>query len=245
MRLDHLVDLPFHGLETERGGRLHRRKLDGRLRQRSHMLLHQDEAPEFAGIEVVHIPTAHVVHRFAAYRRRPLERVLADVDDCRHVGRRFLTRPAPRLLIELELEVIDAKGAKVRPAEIEQLVARRRPLAGQEIKLIVAVQVVLVGPVAELDAFEELLGDVWIARRRGKRRQPVEPGEQAVLHRARLDLARPAGDARHAEPALEYRAFGGAERRHAAIGPGEDFGAVVGRENDDGVVRPRQCRRDA
>ena len=43
-------------------------------------------------------------------------------------------------------------------------------------------------------------------------------------------------DARHAEAALEHRALGGAERRHAAVGPSEDFCAVVGGEDDDGVV---------
>ena len=53
---------------------------------------------------------------------------------------------------------------------------------------------------------------------------------------ARLDLARPADDRRHAEAALEHGALGGPERRHAAVRPGEDLGAVVGGEDDDGVV---------
>src|SRR5580704_18174793 len=119
------------------------------------------------------------------------------------------------------------------PTEIEQFMPRRWPLAGQEIKLVVAVQMILVGALAELHAFEELLCDVGVARRRRERRQPVEAGEDAVLHAARLDLAGPAGDARHAEAALEHRALGGAERRHAAVRPGEDLGAVVGGENDD------------
>ena len=69
-----------------------------------------------------------------------------------------------------------------------------------------------------------------------KRGEPVEAGEDAVLDRARLDLARPADDARHAEAAFHDGALGGLERRHAAVRPGEHFGAVVGGEDDDGVV---------
>ena len=38
------------------------------------------------------------------------------------------------------------------------------------------------------------------------------------------------------KPPSHDGAFGGFERRHAAIGPGEDFRAVVGGEDDDGVV---------
>src|SRR5690348_18176428 len=38
-------------------------------------------------------------------------------------------------------------------------------------------------------------------------REPVEAGEQAVLDRARLDVARPAGDARHPEAAFVGRAL--------------------------------------
>ena len=69
-----------------------------------------------------------------------------------------------------------------------------------------------------------------------ERGEPVEAGEDAVLDRARLDLARPADDARHAEAAFVDRALGVLERRHAAVRPGEHLGAVVGGEDDDGVV---------
>ena len=51
-----------------------------------------------------------------------------------------------------------------------------------------------------------------------------------------LICARPADDARHAEAAFADRALGVLERRHAAIRPGEHLGAVVGGEDDDGVV---------
>src|SRR3974390_2308994 len=95
---------------------------------------------------------------------------------------------------------------------------------------------VLVGAVADLLALQELLRDVWIACCRNQRGQPIQAGENTVLDGARLDSARPAGNARNPEAAFKYRALGGAERRHSAIGPGKNFGAVVGREDVDGVV---------
>ena len=76
-------------------------------------------------------------------------------------------------------------------------------------------------------------------------REPIEAGEDAVLDRARLDRARPADDARHAEAALEDGALGGLERRHAAVGPGEHLGAVVGGEDRRWCCRPRRCRPGA
>ena len=110
-RLDHFLNLPLDGVEVERRRRLHRRKLDRRLRQRRHVLLHEDKAPELAGIKVIHVAAAHVVGRFAAGPRRSLERILADVDDRRHVGGHLFAGPAERLLEELELEIVDADGA--------------------------------------------------------------------------------------------------------------------------------------
>ena len=49
-------------------------------------------------------------------------------------------------------------------------------------------------------------------------------------------MARPAKERGHAEAALEDCSLGLRERRLTAIRPGEDFGAVVGGEDDDGVV---------
>ena len=69
-----------------------------------------------------------------------------------------------------------------------------------------------------------------------ERGEPIEAGENAVFHRSFFDVMRPTGDARDAEAAFHDRAFGGAEGGHAAIGPGEHFGAVVGGEHDDGIV---------
>src|SRR5215813_3274069 len=95
---------------------------------------------------------------------------------------------------------------------------------------------VLVGPVAELYAVQQLLGDVRIARGGHQGGEPIKAGDEPVLDSARLDLARPADDARHAEAALADRAFGVLERRHPTIWPSEHLRAVVRGEDDNGVV---------
>src|SRR5262249_24403678 len=143
---------------------------------------------------------------------------------------------ATRVKEEGEFEGVDGNGAQVRTAEIEQLVALGWTYAGEKIHLVVAIEMVLVGPVAELHALQQLVGDVRVARRRHERGEPIEPGEYSVLDRARLDLARPADDARHAEAALADSALGVLERRHAAIRPSEHLGAIIRGEDDDGVV---------
>jgi len=96
--------------------------------------------------------------------------------------------------------------------------------------------VVLVGPIAEFHALQQLIRDVGAPRGVGQRRQPIEPGNQAILDGASLDLARPADDRRDPEAAFEDGTLGRAERRHAAVRPGEDFRTVVGGEDDNGVV---------
>ena len=95
----------------------------------------------------------------------------------------------------------------------------------------------MIGAPAQLHTLQELVGNVGVAGRRCKRRQPVLAGEDAIFHRTRLDHTRPADDARNAEAALVHRSLGGAERRHPAVRPGEDFRAVVCGEDDDSVVR--------
>src|SRR4051812_11667339 len=114
---------------------------------------------------------------------------------------------------------------------------RRRSLAGDQIQLIVAVEVVLVGLAAEIDALQELVRNVWISGRSQEGRIPVEAGYDPVLDGTGLHLARPADDGRHPEATFRNSALGGLERRHATIGPSEHFRSVVGAEDDDGVVR--------
>ena len=120
--------------------------------------------------------------------------------------------------------------------EVEDLVALGRPFAGDQVRLVIAVEMHLVGAIAELLALLELLDDVRIAGGRHERREPVEAGHDPVLDLAGRNLAGPADDARHAEAAFQHRPLAAGERRLAAVGPGEVLGAVVGREDDDGVV---------
>ena len=167
---------------------------------------------------------------------RALERIQAQVGDVRHVRLGLFAQPAGRLVDEAELVVVNAHRADRAFAEVEDFVTRGRPFAGDGVQLVVAIQMVLVGPVADLLALQQFVGDVRIAGRGHEGRQPVQAGEDAVLHRVRRHMARPAKECRHAEAAFEDRSLGLRERRLTAIGPGKDFGAVVGGEDDDGVV---------
>ena len=60
--------------------------------------------------------------------------------------------------------------------------------------------------------------------------------EHLVLDRARLDVARPANDQRRAHAAFPGGQLAALEGRGAAVGEGDVLGAVVGGEDDDGVV---------
>src|SRR5215471_12236593 len=120
---DHLLDLLFHRIKVEGGRILHRRIVDRRQRQLLDKLLHQDEAPELTGEEVVDVGGRAGIKRLAANTWRALERILANVDHRGHLRGGLFARPAPRLNEERELEVVDANGAQLRAAEVEQLVA--------------------------------------------------------------------------------------------------------------------------
>src|SRR5262249_49997460 len=166
------------------------------------VLLHHDEAPELTGEELIHVAGRSGVQGLAAKGRRALERVLANVNQPRHVRGGLFARPAPRLHKERELEVVEANRAELRAAEIEQLAAFGWTFAGEQIHLVIAVQMVLVGAVAELHPSQQLIGDVRVARCGHERWEPIEAREDSILDRARLDLPRPADDRRHAEAAL-------------------------------------------
>src|SRR5262249_13992630 len=66
---------------------------------------------------------------------------------------------------------------------------------------------------------------------------PVERGEKLVKHRARRNDARPADDAGSAVTSLPGLSFLAFERRDAAVGEADSFGAVVGGEHDDRIVK--------
>ena len=60
--------------------------------------------------------------------------------------------------------------------------------------------------------------------------------QHVIVDGVGLDYARPANNRRHTIPAFPIGRLLAAERRRAAVRPTHDLGAVVGREDDDGVV---------
>ena len=75
-------------------------------------------------------------------------------------------------------------------------------MPSSRVHLIVSVEMVFIGLVAELHTLEKLFRDVWISSGGDEGRIPIQAGENSILDRARLDVAWPADDARHAETAL-------------------------------------------
>ena len=66
----------------------------------------------------------------------------------------LFTDPTGGLVDEPELVVVDAHCADGAFAEVEDFVPRGRSLAGDRVHLVVAVEMVLISPVAELYALE-------------------------------------------------------------------------------------------
>src|SRR5262249_43248722 len=141
-----------------------------------------------------------------------------------------------RLTDKRELVIIDPHRADRAFAKIKNLVTIGLAFARKHGQLVVAVQMVLVISAVNLLALLEFLDDIRIASRGNKGREPVEAGHEAVLHRVRRDVAGPTSDARHAEAAFVDGPLALCEWRRSAIGPGKEFGAVVGREHDDRVL---------
>src|SRR5262249_43055785 len=161
----------------------------------SHSLLDHDEPPEFAREEVVGVGRRPSQEGFPCDTREALERVLANVYERGHVGHQLRPGPALRLLEELELHVIESRGAKLRAGEVPQFVPLRRFLPFEQSQLVVTVQVVLVVAVAKLYTLQELVGDLGVAGGGTQSGEPIEAGEKPVLYRTRLDVSRPTGDA--------------------------------------------------
>src|SRR5215813_13777291 len=152
--LDRLLDLLLHSVQVEGGGILHWWVIDRRLGELRNLLLNKDKAPELSSIEIVHVAATHVVQVLGVDGWRALKGVLADIHHARHIRRDLRAGPALGLAKELEFEIIDPHGAQLGSREIEELMALRWSLVHEEFYLVVAVQVVLVGSIAKLDAFE-------------------------------------------------------------------------------------------
>src|SRR5215813_5369257 len=221
------LQLLLQGFEIEARALLHRRELEEGLRLPRDLVLDEHEAPELVREPVV-----------VGQRPREtgaLERIEAKVDEDGPVDLDRAAEPAVRLVDEPVLVVADAHRAQRGLGKVEDLPALRRALAGDQVRLVVAVQVHLVRAIAELLAGLQLFRDVRISRRGDEGGKPVEAGDELVLDPAGWHLARPAEDHRSAEAALQDRSLRPRERGLAAVGPGKGLGAVVGGEADDGV----------
>ena len=139
---------------------------------------------------------------------------------------------------EIHLPILVAHRRRMGAGIVEEDVARG--LLGLSLQVVALIEAVERGlDDARVAAGLDLRLEAVALRAAGdvdERGQPVERGEDLVLHRARLDDARPADDHRRAHaafPGVHLRAL---ERRDAAVGEGEGLGAVVGGEGHDGVV---------
>src|SRR4029078_8032376 len=144
-----LGDYAFHllldCLEVEGCAFLHRREVYCRLGQLSDLLLHVDEAPEFTRIEIVEVARRAFEH---IRHRQPLERILLDVLKDRHVDGNLRPRPTLRLVDEAILELIETKAAEIGFGEVPDLMPPRRSFPCQQVSLIVAIEMHLVGRAA-------------------------------------------------------------------------------------------------
>src|SRR5579871_2668534 len=87
-----------------------------------------------------------------------------------------------------------------------------------------------------LEALREFILHVGIARGSHQCRHPILMGDDVVDNRSRPYDPRPANEARNAKAALPVGILFVTERCGAAIGPSKRFSAVVGSEDDNGVI---------
>src|SRR5437867_9741948 len=142
-----LRHLCFDGLKIETRAPLHWRVFEEGLDLLGNQLLNENKAPEFV-LEPVEVLLS-TVFRPIAGPARALERIQAQVGDVRHVRMGLLAHPTSGLVDETKLVVVNTDRADGAFAEIEDFVTRGRTLAGDGGHLIVAIQMVLVSPVAD------------------------------------------------------------------------------------------------
>src|SRR5271157_1940137 len=164
LRLGHPCrHLRLEFVKVEARAPLHRRELKERLQFLAHYLLDEHEAPELElePIEVLLRPLFGPVVGPA----RAFERIETQVGDDRNVRMGLFTQPPFWLINETVLVIVNAYRADCAFAEIEDFMARGRPFTGDGGHLVIAIQMVLVGPVTDRLALEQLLGNVRIASR--------------------------------------------------------------------------------
>jgi hypothetical protein len=223
----------LHGLfDREASGLLARRELleahemlrDQRLRRDQHEGV-LDEPP-------------HIVARLVL---GPFERVGSQIEqpgqaELHHRLRPDIEAMCP-LLQEHRLPLIVAQAVEIAViGPVEELAALVRALAGEQVTLVVAVEVNPEGLAGGIVALQQLALDVRLAGGRHQRRRPVLGGEDVVDLHARRHQAGPAYHRRHAIAAFPIGVLLAAERRGAAVGPRERLGAIVGGVDHDRIV---------
>ncbi len=195
--------------------------------------MHEDETPEliFEPIEILLTAFFGSVTGPA----RALKGIEAKIGDGGNIQVILRAQPALRLFNETIFVVVNADRTNGAFAEIEYLVAGGGALAGDRRGLVIAVEMVFICRIPEFHALEQLIGDVRIAGGGEEGREPIHAREDTVLDGIGGDMAGPAEEARNAEAAFIDRAFALREWGHTAIRPGEQFGAVVGGKDDNGV----------
>src|SRR5207245_7888500 len=113
----------------------------------------------------------------------------------------LFTQPTLGLVNEPVLVIVNTHRADGAFAKVEDLMTRRRTFASDGVHLVVAVQMVLISPVAKLHTLEQLVGNVRVAGSGEEGGEPVQAGEDTVLNGVGRDMAGPARGARQAETA--------------------------------------------
>src|SRR5438552_214322 len=182
--------LRFLIVKIEARASLHRRVIEEGLEFLAHHLLDEDEAPELE-LEPIEV-LLRAIFRSVVGPALALERIEAQVDQVGHVNVRLFTQPALGLINETIFVVVNPYRADRAFAEVEDFVTVRGPFASDGGHLVVAIQMVLVTPVAEFYTLEQLVSDVRVAGGVEEGGKPVQAGEDAVLHGVGRDVAGPA-----------------------------------------------------
>ena len=109
-----------------------------------------------------------------------LEGVLAKVRQLWHRRPHNRADPSLGLVDELIFVVIVPHRAERCLGEVPDLVPLGRSLAGDQVCLVVTVEMYLICLIAELFALQQFIGDRWVAGGGHKRREPVQAGHDPV-----------------------------------------------------------------
>src|SRR5712692_7068757 len=123
------LDLRFHRFKVEARALLHRRELNRGLGKFRDLLLHEDEPPELKG------PPIASKERLG--KARTLIRIQPEVDDERKVDLDRVAEPPCRLIGKPVFVIANTRGSERAFGEVPDLVALRRALAGDKVRLVV------------------------------------------------------------------------------------------------------------